>query len=79
MNVGGAATTITMIFAGLAGSGIINIILGGGSAQSLQNVQPNLMVIDRFVMPIAALAGLLSIGVIAGGIGFVASYFKRRR
>ena len=79
MNVGGAATTITMIFAGLAGSGIINIILGGGSAQSLQNVQPNLTVIDRFVMPIAALAGLLSIGVIAGGIGFVASYFKRRR
>src|SRR5919202_1101502 len=79
MNVGGAATTITMIFAGLAGSGIINIILGGGSAQSLQNVQPNLTVIDRFVMPIAALAGLLSIGVIAGGIGFVASYFKRGR
>ena len=76
--IGMNATTITMIFAGLAGSGIISVILAGGSAQSMQNVQPNLTVLDRFVMPIAALAGLLSIGVIAGGIGFVASYFKRR-
>jgi hypothetical protein len=29
MNVGGAATTITIIFADLAGSGILSLILGG--------------------------------------------------
>lgn len=77
MNVGGAATTITMIFAGLAGTGIIDVILGGGSADSMANLQPNLTVMERFVTPIAALAGLLSIGVLAGGLTFVSSYFGK--
>jgi hypothetical protein len=77
MNVGGAATTITMIFAGLAGTGIISVILSGASPQSMQNLRPNVAVLDQFVMPIAALAGLLSIGVLAGGIAFVATYFGR--
>lgn len=74
MNVGGAATTITMIFAGMTGTGILDVILSGGSAQ---NLQPNLTVMEQFVMPIAALAGLLSIGVLTGGIAFVTSYLKR--
>lgn len=77
MNVGGAATTITMILAGLAGTGIIEVILGGGSAESMQNLQPNLGIMEQFVIPIAALAGLLSIGVLAGGITFVTSYWRK--
>src|SRR5919197_6689779 len=32
MNVGGAATTIAMIFAGLAGSGVIGVFLGGSDS-----------------------------------------------
>jgi hypothetical protein len=77
MNVGGAATTITMILAGLAGTGIIEVILGGGSAESMQKLRPNLGIMEQFVIPIAALAGLLSIGVLAGGITFVTSYWRK--
>src|ERR671931_1992262 len=36
MNVGGAATTLTMIFAGLAGSGILGVIMGRSDS-----LQPN--------------------------------------
>src|SRR5437867_540653 len=78
MNVGGAATTITMIFAGLAGTGLIDVILAGGNAQSMENLKPNISVMEQFVSPIAAMAGLLSIGVLAGGLAFVTSYFGRR-
>ena len=77
MNVGGAATTITMIIAGLAGTGIMDMILGGGNIESMQNPQPNLTILEQFVTPIAALAGLLSIGVLAGSITFVTSYWRR--
>ena len=77
MNVGGAATTITMIFAGLAGTRIIDIILSGASAQAMENLQPNLTIMEQFVSPIAALAGLLSVGVLSGGLAFVTSYYKK--
>src|SRR6185503_13862380 len=53
MNVGGAATTIAMIFAGLAGSGIIGAILGGGD----HALQPNVAIMEQFINPIAAFAG----------------------
>ena len=66
-----------MILAGLAGTGIIDIILGGGNIQSMQNLQPNLTIMEQFVTPIAALEGLLSIGVLAGGLTFVTSYWRR--
>ncbi|MCI0557011.1 MAG: hypothetical protein MN733_00835 [Nitrososphaera sp.] len=74
MNVGGAATTMTMIFAGLAGTGIIDVILSGGSTSSMQ---PNVAIMEQFVTPIAALAGLLSIGVLAGGLAYISVYFQR--
>jgi hypothetical protein len=77
MNIGGAATTITMIFAGLAGTGIIGVILSGGSTQSMEDLQPNLTIMEQFVIPIAVLAGMLSIGVLAGGLTFVSSYFRK--
>lgn len=77
MNVGGAATTITMIIAGLAGTGIMDMILGGGNIESMQSPQPNLTIMEQFVTPIAALAGLLSIGVLADGITFVTFYWRR--
>src|SRR5919201_2149367 len=43
MNVGGAATTIAMIFAGLAGSGILDVILGRSNS-----AQPNVAILDQF-------------------------------
>jgi hypothetical protein len=72
MNVGGAATTIIMIFAGLAGSGVLGIIVGGSDT-----LQENTAIMDQFIAPIAIFTGVLSIGVISGGLAFVMSYLRK--
>jgi hypothetical protein len=74
MNVGGAATTITIIFAGLAGSGILGVILEGTGS-----LQPNAVIMDQFVSLIAAFTGLLSIGVLAGGLAYITTYLQRKQ
>jgi hypothetical protein len=77
MNVGGAATTLTMIFAGLKGSGILSVITSGGGASSISQLQPNTDVMVQFISPISAFAGLLSIGVISGGITYIITYLQK--
>src|SRR5918997_6153348 len=72
MNVGGAATTIIMIFAGLAGSGVFGIIVGGSDT-----LQENTAIMNQFIAPIAIFTGVLSIGVISGGLAFVMSYLRK--
>jgi hypothetical protein len=74
MNIGGAATTITMIFAGLAGSGALGVILGASDM-----LQPNDAVMDLYIPPIAVFIGILSIGVISGGLAYVATYLRKLR
>jgi hypothetical protein len=71
MNIGGAATTIAMIFAGLAGAGVLGVILGGGS------LQPNDAIMDQFIPVIVAFTGLLSIGVLAGGLAYITTYLRK--
>lgn len=71
MNIGGAATTIAMIFAGLAGAGVLGVILGGGS------LQPNDAIMDQFIPLIVAFTGLLSIGVLAGGLAYITTYLRK--
>ena len=61
MNVGGAPTTLTMIFAGLIGSGIFSVITGGTSS-SVSQLQPNVGVMVQFIPPISEFADLLSLG-----------------
>ena len=73
MNVGGAATTIAMIFAGLAGSGILGVILGGSDS-----LQPNAAIMDQFIPIIATFTGLLSIGVFAGGLAYITTYLRKK-
>ena len=79
MNVGGAATTLTMIFAGLIGSGILSVITSGtgASSSSVSQLQPNVGVMVQFIPPISAFAGLLSIGVISGGITYITTYLQK--
>ncbi|MFL6359108.1 MAG: hypothetical protein ACJ71K_02790 [Nitrososphaeraceae archaeon] len=77
MNVGGAATTLTMIFAGLVGSNILSVITSGASASSVSQLQPNVGVMVQFIPPISAFAGVLSIGVIAGGIAYIITYLQK--
>jgi hypothetical protein len=73
MNVGGAATTISMILAGLMGSGALDLILNAGNVELHQN----LAIMDQFITPIATFAGVLSIGVIVGGISYISSYLQK--
>jgi hypothetical protein len=73
MNVGGAATTISMILAGLMGSGALDLILSGGSTELHQN----LAIMDQFITPIATSAGILSIGIIVGGISYITTYLQK--
>jgi hypothetical protein len=56
MNIGGAATTIAMISAGLIGSGMLDLMLNGGMADG--TLQPNVEIMEHFITPIAAFAGL---------------------
>ena len=77
MNIGGAATTLTMIFAGLMGSGILSVITSGASTSSVPQLQPNVGIMVQFISPISAFAGLLSVGVISGGIVYIATYLQR--
>jgi hypothetical protein len=72
MNVGGVATTIAMIFAGLAGPGIRGVIIGENDS-----LQPNAGVMDLFILPIVIFRGMLSIGVISGGLEYIATYLQK--
>jgi hypothetical protein len=63
-----------MIFAGLIGSGILAVIISGGSASPT----PNNAIMVQFIPPIASFAAILSIGVIAGGITYIATYLQKK-
>jgi hypothetical protein len=70
MNIGGPLATILMILAGLSGSGIISVFTEGKVGQ--QNVE----VLNTLVTPIAFSIGILSIGVICGGLTYTLTYIK---
>jgi hypothetical protein len=71
MNIGGAATTITMLFAGLAGSGILGVVVGGSDS-----LQENTVIMDQFIAPIATFTGVLSIGLVSRGLAYVMTYLR---
>lgn len=71
MNIGGPLATILMVFAGLSGSGILSIFIEG--KVGYQNVE----VINAFILPIAVSIGILSIGVICGGLTYTLAYLKK--
>lgn len=73
MNVGGATVTLTMIYAGLVGSGIMGIIMSGGN--NAVELKPNTQVLEQFIIPISIFAAILVIGLIAGGLTFLLSFF----
>jgi hypothetical protein len=73
INVGGAAVALTIIYAGLAGSGILDMITSGGTTD---NLKQNSAIMAEFVLPIAAFSGLLVTGAAVGTIVYFASYFQ---
>ena len=79
MNIGGAGTTIVMIYAGLAGSGILDVVLNGTTlgTSSTININSNVDIMVQFIIPISGFAGLLSIGVISGGLTYILTFIKK--
>jgi hypothetical protein len=71
MNVGGASITLSMIYAGLVGSGVIGIVLSGGNISELR---PNTQIMEEFITPISVFAAILVVGLIAGGLTFLVSF-----
>jgi hypothetical protein len=68
MNIGGPAATILMIFAGLAGSGVLSLFIEGKLGEE------DIGIMTSFIPPIAFFIVILSIGVICGGIAYVTAY-----
>ena len=71
MNIGGIGTTLSMIFAGLAGSGALSLVTEG------QIGTQNLAIMDSFIPPIASFIGVLAIGVLCGGLAYTIAYLKK--
>jgi hypothetical protein len=68
MNIGGAGTTILMIFAGLAGSGVLSLFIEGELGNQDEAI------LTSFIPPIAFFIVMLSVGVICGGIAYLMTY-----
>jgi hypothetical protein len=76
VNVGGAVVAITLIYAGLVGSGIFDLIITGNDAATLKE---NPTVMNEFVIPIVVSVNILIVGVIVGSVLYFASYFQIMR
>jgi hypothetical protein len=76
MNIGGAGTTIVMIYAGLAGSGILDMVLNGITSRQSSPINSNVYILVQIILPISGFAGLLSIGVISGGLTYIITFQK---
>jgi hypothetical protein len=68
MNIGGAGTTLLMIFAGLAGSGVLSVFTEGKLGNE------DIAIMTSFIPPIAFFIVILSIGVICGGTTYLMVY-----
>jgi hypothetical protein len=73
VNVGGAVVAITLIYAGLVGSGIFDLIITGNDAATLKE---NPAIMNEFVIPIVVSINILIVGVIVGCIVYFATYFQ---
>ena len=71
MNIGGAGTTILMIFAGLAGSGVLSLFLEGKLGNQ------DVAIMTSFIPSIAFFILILSVGVICGGTAYLIVYRSR--
>jgi hypothetical protein len=73
-NVGGAAVALTIIYAGLAGSGIFDLMIS--ESTSSNNLNPNTAIMAEFVIPIAVFSGLLIMAAVVGTIVYFATYLQ---
>lgn len=77
MNIGGAGTTIIMVFAGLTGSGILDLVFSGETSVLDSTINSNVDIMEQFILPISGFAGLLSLGIILGGVVYIITFLQK--
>ncbi len=80
VNAGGSAVAMTIIYAGLVGSGIFDVITSGSAAAAAAaaaNLKENTAVMDDFIPTISVFAGILITGAVSGSVLYlIAACFK---
>jgi uncharacterized integral membrane protein len=76
MNVGVAATSILMIYAGYLGDMAVTEKEVGGFGMTIE--QASQQILNPFIVPISFLLLITVIGAVMGGAGFIINQFKRR-
>jgi hypothetical protein len=72
MNVGGTLATIFLMWFGLDGSGISNLVLSG-----VTEIESKVESIEQFTNIIGVFATIFAVGILAGGIAFLTTYFQK--
>ena len=72
MNVGGTLATMFLMWFGLAGSEISNLVLSG-----VTQIESQDEIIEQFTNIIGVFATILAVGILAGGIAFLLTYFQK--
>jgi len=72
MNVGGTLATIFLMWFGLDGSGISNLVLSG-----VTEIESKVENIEQFTNIIGVFATIFAVGILAGGIAFLTTYFQK--
>jgi len=75
MNVGAAAATFMLMYAGYFGERALMPVSSGGLAESVGVVHTTIM--SQFINPVGYALILTGIGVLCGGIGFFVNYLRK--
>ena len=75
MNVGIAAASLLMIYAGFIGDFAVSPREMSGLGMTTE--QAAQQILNPFIVPVASMLLLTVIGALAGGVGFVLNYFRK--
>jgi hypothetical protein len=76
MNVGVAATSILMIYAGYLGDIAVGEKEAGGFGMTIE--QASEQILNPFIVPVSYLLLITVVGAVAGGAGFIINQFQRQ-
>lgn len=76
MNVGVAATSMLMIYAGYLGDIAVGEKEAGGFGMTIEQVSQEIL--NPFIVPVSSLLLITVVGAVAGGAGFIINQFQRR-
>ena len=76
MNVGVAATSILMIYAGYLGDIAVSSREFGGFEMGIEQAAEQIL--NPYIAPVAAMLLVMVVGAVAGGAGFIINYSSSR-